>query len=90
MPKALVFIKTNLNSSKEVLRKLRNCIEIKDAFKVIGEYDIVANIEAPTYEELLKLDKCIKNQTGIRNVLSLLLIDSQEHLFNKKKPLALA
>ena len=74
MPEALVCIKTNLNSSKEVLQKLKTCTEVQEAFTVIGEYDIIAKVEAETFEDLVKIDQCIKRLVNVREILSMLLL----------------
>ena len=78
MPEAFVCIKTTLNSSSEILKELRNCTEIKEAFKVIGEYDVIAKIEATTFEDLVKLDQCIKRRANVREILSMLLIEDKK------------
>lgn len=74
MPEALVCIKTNQNSAKKVLQELKNCVEVKEAFTVIGEYDIIAKVETATFENLVKLDQCIKEQANVREILSMLLL----------------
>ena len=74
MPEALVCIKTNQNSAKKVLQELKNCAEVTEAFTVIGEYDIIAKVETSTFEDLVKLDQCIKEQANVREILSMLLL----------------
>ena len=45
---------------------------------VIGEYDIIAKVEAKTFVDLVNIDQKIKNLTGVREILSMLIIDSTE------------
>ena len=71
-------MKTNTDSAKSVLMELKKCLEIKEVFMVIGEYDIIAKVEAKTFVDLVNIDQKIKNLTGVREILSMLIIDSTE------------
>ncbi len=74
MPKALLCIKTNLNSAKEVLQELKTFKEVQEAFTVIGEYDIIARVESETFDDLVNIDQHIKRLTNVREILSMLLL----------------
>jgi DNA-binding Lrp family transcriptional regulator len=78
MPEALLCIKTNLNSDKEVLQELNVFEEVKEAFMVIGEYDIIAKVESKTFDDLVHLDQRIKGLANVREILSMLLIKSKK------------
>jgi len=78
MPEAIICLKTNLNSSKEILEELRNCAEVKEAFKVIGEYDIIAKVVAAPFEDLIKLDQYLKRRTNVQEILSMLLLEPKK------------
>jgi DNA-binding Lrp family transcriptional regulator len=54
MPKALVCITTDLDSEGEVLKKLRACEEVEEAFMVHGVYDIIAKVKGDTLDKLKK------------------------------------
>ena len=78
MPQALICMKTNTDSAKNVLKELKKSIELKEVFTVIGEYDIIAKVEAETFADFVNIDQNIKNLGGVREILSMLLIDSKE------------
>jgi DNA-binding Lrp family transcriptional regulator len=80
MPKALICIKTQLNSAKEVLQELNTFEEIQEAFTVIGEYDIIAKVESGTFNDLVIVDQRIKGLTNVREILSMLLIKSKNSM----------
>jgi DNA-binding Lrp family transcriptional regulator len=54
MPKALVCITTDFDSEDEVLKKLRTCEEVEEAFMVHGVYDIIAKVKGDTIDKLKK------------------------------------
>jgi len=79
MPKALLCIKTNLYSAKEVLQELEACDEVQEAFMVTGEYDIIAKVEGETFDDLVDIiNRRIRNLTQVREILSMLMIDSKK------------
>ena len=84
MPQALLCMKTNVASAKNVLKELKTFMELKEVFTVIGEYDIIAKVEAKTFADLVTLDQNIKNLGGVREILSMLLIDSKESVREKE------
>ncbi|MCW4010588.1 MAG: Lrp/AsnC ligand binding domain-containing protein [Candidatus Bathyarchaeota archaeon] len=55
MPKALVCLTTDLNSTEEVLRKLRACEGVEEAYMVYGIYDIVAKVNGESVDDLRKV-----------------------------------
>ena len=79
MPKALVLIDTDPYSAEEVLRELRACKEVKEAFMVTGVYDVVAKVEAATFDDLVGIiDRYIKRLFQVQEMLSMLIVESEE------------
>ena len=79
MPKALVLIDTDLYSAEEVLHELRACKEVKEAFMVTGVYDVVAKVEAATFDDLVGIiDRYIKGLFQVQEMLSMLIVESEE------------
>jgi DNA-binding Lrp family transcriptional regulator len=52
MPKAFVFINVDSGSETEVLGRLREIPEVKEAYFVYGVYDIVAEVETDSMDRL--------------------------------------
>jgi len=52
MAKAFVFINVELGSETEVLKRLREVPEVKEAYFVYGVYDIVAKVETDSMDHL--------------------------------------
>ncbi|MBD3254403.1 MAG: hypothetical protein GF383_04880 [Candidatus Lokiarchaeota archaeon] len=50
--RAVIFCQVNHNSMKEVIEELRDIPEIKRVLSLTGDYDILAEIEVNTSEEL--------------------------------------
>lgn len=71
--KALIFCKVEHTAMVEILEALKNIPEIKRVFSLTGEYDVLAEIEVNSSEELYesfakKIDpipKIIKTNTHI-------------------------
>ena len=79
MPKALLCIKTNLYSAKEVLQQLEACEEVQEALMVTGVYDIIAKVEGETFDDLVDIiNRRIRSLTQVREILSMLMIESEK------------
>jgi len=52
MAKAFVFINVEPGSENEVLKRLRDVPEVKEAYFVYGVYDIVAKVETDSMDRL--------------------------------------
>jgi len=79
MPKALALIDTDPYSAEEFLQKLRACKEVKEAFMVTGIYDVVAKVEAATFDDLVGIiDRYIKRLFQVQEMLSMLIVESEE------------
>lgn len=78
MPKALVLIDTDPYSAEEVLQELMVCKEVTEVFMVTGVYDVVAKVEAATFEELVSIiDRDIKRLFQVQEMLSMMIIESK-------------
>ena len=66
--RAFVLINVEAGSEDEVLKKLRNMKRVKAAYFVYGIYDLIANVEAETVEELK--DAVLMEIRGLEKVAS--------------------
>lgn len=66
--RAFVLINVETGSEDEVLTKLRNMKRVKAAYSVYGIYDLIANVEAETVEELK--DAVLTEVRGLEKVAS--------------------
>lgn len=55
MVKAFVMINVRVGTDSEVANYLRSAPGVRAVFDVYGTYDLIAEIEAPTLEELYKV-----------------------------------
>ena len=63
-----MLINVEAGSEDEVLKKLRNMKRVKAAYFVYGIYDLIANVEAETVEELK--DAVLMEIRGLEKVAS--------------------
>ncbi|MCW4005118.1 MAG: Lrp/AsnC ligand binding domain-containing protein [Candidatus Bathyarchaeota archaeon] len=66
MPKALVCITTDLDSTEDVLKKLRVCDGVEEAVMVYGIYDIIAKVQGKDVNQIKEVLK--KQIMGLGNV----------------------
>uniref|UniRef100_A0A7C2VH47 Lrp/AsnC family transcriptional regulator n=2 Tax=Ignisphaera aggregans TaxID=334771 RepID=A0A7C2VH47_9CREN len=52
MPKAIILINTDVGTEEEVVKALSAIPEVKEVHIVYGIYDVVAVVEAPTFDAL--------------------------------------
>lgn len=55
MPTAYVLLNTEIGAENTVLKVLKEMDGVQEAYKLWGVYDIIANVEANTMEELKEL-----------------------------------
>ena len=73
MPTAHVIIKSRSGLEDRVVERLEKVSEIKSIHRTIGEYDILANVEAIDYESLRKVIRWkIFTQDYIESVTTLM------------------
>ena len=78
MPKALVLIDTGVYSAEEVLQELRACEEVIEVFQVTGIYDVVAKIEAKTFDHLVNiLNRRLRSLFQVQETLSMIIVDEE-------------
>ncbi len=78
MPKALVLIDTDTYSAEEVLQELMICKEVTEVFMVTGVYDVVAKVEATTFEELVDIiNRKIKRLFQVQEMLSMMIVEGK-------------
>ncbi len=78
MPKALVCITTDLNSTEEVLKKLRACNDVEEAYMVYGVYDIIAKVKGDSVD---KLKQVVANQlatvSNVQQTLTMVVAEAE-------------
>lgn len=62
---AIVLIKTRTRASKEILRKMRRCVD--RLFETAGEYDVAAHLRA---EEIRTINETVDKLRSIDGVIS--------------------
>lgn len=78
MAKAFVFINVNAGSEAEVVNKLRELPEVKEAYFVYGVYDVVAKIETESVEDLKEvLTGKIRKLDNIRSTLTTIISEDK-------------
>lgn len=65
MIRACMLIRSERGRFKEVAERLRQFKEVKDAFTVLGRYDVIADIEAEDFKELSSVAMRISRLAGV-------------------------
>jgi DNA-binding Lrp family transcriptional regulator len=74
MPKAIVLINADIGKENDILQELCKIAEVESALLVYGVYDLVANLQAETMEELEDaITLRIRRMKGIRSTLTLIV-----------------
>ncbi len=77
MPYAIVLIKTDVGTERDVLKKLMNVEGVVEAYEVYGMYDIVAKIFADSYEKLREtVMKDIRSIKEIQETTTMIVVES--------------
>lgn len=78
MPKALVCLTTDLGSTEEVLKYLRACKDVEEAYKVHGVYDIIAKVKGENGDKLRKIliDK-VMNANNVQKTLTMMVAEAE-------------
>jgi len=53
--RAYILINTQIGKTQKVVEELKNIPEIKKLDVIMGPYDIIAEVEVPSYEDISKL-----------------------------------
>jgi DNA-binding Lrp family transcriptional regulator len=76
MPNAYVLLNTEIGAENLVLRELKELDGVQEAYKLWGLYDIIANVEADTMEELKQIITTQIDQIGqIHSKLTMITSD---------------
>ena len=74
MPLAFVLINAEVGSEDQVVKKLRETDNVKEAHLVYGVYDLIAKVEAETMDNLKAvIAQKVRKVPGIRSTLTLLV-----------------
>lgn len=77
MPYAIVLIKTDVGTERDVLKKLMNVEGVVEAYEVYGMYDIVAKIFADSYEKLREtVMRDIRSIKEIQETTTMIVVES--------------
>ncbi len=63
--KACILIKTTPGTQGEVFEAVEQLPGVKLAFPVFGRTDIIATVEVPSFQDLVKVIEKAKEQTGV-------------------------
>jgi len=74
MPLAFVLVNAEVGSEDQVVKKLREIDNVKEAHLVYGVYDLIAKIEAETMDNLKAvIAQKARKIPGVRSTLTLLV-----------------
>ena len=75
MDSAIILLKTELGTEKEVVEDLKKIACVSDVYEVYGIYDVVAKLEASSREDLKQTcSKTIRNMKSITSTLTLIVV----------------
>ena len=78
MPKALVCITTDMDSADDVLKRLKTCEGVEEAFRVHGVYDIIAKIKGDSGDKLKRvLNDKILGLEKIQKTLTMMIAEPE-------------
>ena len=78
MARAFVMIHCNRSHEQEILQELRKITEITEADSVIGPFEIICQIAAPTYQDISDIvSKKLRKITNIKSTITLNAVSNQ-------------
>ena len=78
MPKALVCLTTDLDSTEEVLKKLRACNDVEEAYRVHGVYDIIAKVTGDNVDKLQRtLADNVTTVSKVQKTLTMMVAEAE-------------
>ncbi len=78
MPKAFIFVNVEVGSEGEVLKRLREVFEVKEAYFVYGVYDIVAKVETDSMDRLKEvLTWKVRRLDKVRSTLTTIAVEGK-------------
>ena len=76
MPLAFVMITAKIGREGEVLNELKKIEHVKEASLTYGVYDIVAKVEAETWDQLKEvMTSKVRRLTGVRSTLTMIAME---------------
>lgn len=79
MPVAFVLINAEVGAEGEVLKKLRDLPDIKEAYAVFGIYDIVAKVEAASMNRLKEIvDRNVRRIDKVQSTLTMIAMEGEQ------------
>ena len=76
MVKAYVMITSDTAHTEQVVERVRELDSVIEVHEVLGPYDVVAEVEAPDLEDILKLLRHqIRIILGVRNTVTCIAIE---------------
>ncbi|MCW4018052.1 MAG: Lrp/AsnC ligand binding domain-containing protein [Candidatus Bathyarchaeota archaeon] len=80
MPKALVCLTTDLNSTEEVLKKLQACDGVEEAYMVYGVYDIIAKVKGASVDKIRQVSDQIMNVSKVQKTLTMMVAEAESRV----------
>jgi len=76
MPRAFILINANLGTESALVSKLKKMPHVKQAYFVYGVYDVIAEVEAETMEQLKEvIAGSIRGLDEVRSTLTMVVIE---------------
>ena len=80
MPSAIVLINAEIGSEEEVFEEVSKIPEVSQAYIVYGVYDIIANVDAKSMEELKEIIATkIRKLPKVRSTLTMIVVEGREY-----------
>ncbi len=78
MPKAFVFATVDAGSENDVVKRLRDVPEVKEAYSVYGVYDVVAKVETDSMDRLKEvITSKIRGLDKVRSTLTTMCVEGK-------------
>jgi DNA-binding Lrp family transcriptional regulator len=78
MPKAFVFATVDAGMENEVVKRLRQVPEVKEAYSVYGVYDVVAKVETDSMDRLKEVvTSRIRGLDKVRSTLTTMCVEGK-------------
>ena len=76
MTLAFVLINVEVGTEREVLEKIKQIEEVKEAYMVYGTYDIIARLEAESLEKLREaVTKKIRQLDKVNSTMTMIVME---------------
>jgi len=70
--RALILIVSELGFEQKITKEVVKIKGVKDAFNVLGKYDVAVLIETENHDEMSKLSRILSSLPGVKNIETLL------------------